>query len=249
MVTSLDRLHYTTSLLCLEQWPVHCGEPDRADCIPTWMHQSTATRNMTLACNYYCAWANGCRTSSGLAWAQRRLDTIRPEEIMLKYLNYILLLDSSIIWNLCSSFCQIMLEISDTTQNSQCPFYSPEVWFPVDLQKKHDGVGVAEQEVEEVSLSTDDWVSTVFELLEPVAIMAYQMTAHARVQKFFGWWRNYSWKYCQIQKLFLEYSQLRAAPKNSQIMPGIISSPLDTIYVHVILRARLIAFQTTFCAC
>ena len=39
-------------------------EPDRADCIPTWMHQSTATRNMTLACNYYCAWANGCRTSS-----------------------------------------------------------------------------------------------------------------------------------------------------------------------------------------
>ena len=35
----------------------------------------------------------------------------RAEEIMLKYLNFILLLDSSIMCNLCSYFYQIMLEI------------------------------------------------------------------------------------------------------------------------------------------
>ena len=39
----------------------------RADCIPTCLHQSTASRNTTLACNFYYAWANGCHTSSDSA--------------------------------------------------------------------------------------------------------------------------------------------------------------------------------------
>ena len=51
-------------------------------------------------------------------------------------------------------------------------------WSP----KEHDGVGVVEQQVEEVSLSTDDWVSTVFELVEPVAIIDAMrpLLSHAR---------------------------------------------------------------------
>ena len=37
---------------------------------------------------------------------------------MLKYLNFILLLESSIMCNLCSYFYQIMLEILNTVQNT-----------------------------------------------------------------------------------------------------------------------------------
>ena len=40
--------------------------------------------------------------------------TVRAEEIMLNYLNFILLLDSSIMCNLCSYFYQIRLEILNT---------------------------------------------------------------------------------------------------------------------------------------
>ena len=69
MVTSLDRLHYTTSLLCWEQWPAIAGnrEPEKNTeliAFPRGCIKVPLRVNMTLACNYYRAWANGCRTSS-----------------------------------------------------------------------------------------------------------------------------------------------------------------------------------------